>query len=142
MSWSRSTTWPAPRVRPPCRAELRRHQVALHRTTAHFDTDRCGLKAAAPAQDQSSPVIDRFDRLIGIVTKASIFCARLTTVPHPHLATLVQALLRRTPGHYADKPEVVGQIMSSEVFTATPQTPLSELIRQDISARFAACAGG
>ena len=39
-------------------------------------------------------------------------------------------LLKRTPGLFAQKPEVVGQIMSTDVFTATPQTPLSELIRQ------------
>lgn len=76
------------------------------------------------------PVIDRFDRLIGIVTVAD-FLRQIDNQATPKdLATLVQALLRRTPGHYADKPEVVGQIMSSEVFTATPQTPLSELIRQ------------
>ena len=99
--------------------------------TAHFDTDLAvAWKLLRQHKIKSLPVIDRFDRLIGIVTVAD-FLRQIDNQATPKdLATLVQALLRRTPGHYADKPEVVGQIMSSEVFTATPQTPLSELIRQ------------
>ena len=99
--------------------------------TAHFDTDLAvAWQLLRKHKIKSLPVIDRFDRLIGIVTVAD-FLRQIDAQATPKdLATLVQALLKRTPGPYADKPEVVGQIMSPEVFTATPQTPLSELIRQ------------
>ncbi|BEU96706.1 CBS domain-containing protein [Acidovorax sp. DW039] len=99
--------------------------------TAHFDTELAmAWQLLRKHKIKSLPVIDRFDRLIGIVTVAD-FLRQIDGQPAPKdLATLLQALLRRTPGHHADKPEVVGQIMTPEVFTATPQTPLSELIRQ------------
>jgi CBS domain-containing membrane protein len=99
--------------------------------TAHFDTDLAvAWQLLRKHKIKSLPVVDRFDRLIGIVTVAD-FLRQIDAQATPKdLATLVQALLKRTPGPYADKPEVVGQIMSPDVFTATPDTPLSELIRQ------------
>lgn len=99
--------------------------------TTHFDTELAqAWKLLRKHKIKSLPVVDRFDRLIGIVTLAD-FLRQIDNQATPKdLATMVQVLLRRTPGPSAEKPEVVGQIMSPEVFTATPQTPLSELIRQ------------
>ena len=46
------------------------------------------------------------------------------------LAVRLQGFLRRTPGIYSDKAEVVGQIMTSDVFSAQPDTPVSALVGQ------------
>ncbi len=98
--------------------------------TAHFDTD-LGLAWQQLRQHQikSLPVIDRFDRLIGIVTLAD-FLKQMDARTPSGLAAQLQVLLQRTPGPTSEKPEVVGQIMTADVFTAHPETPLSELIRQ------------
>ena len=42
----------------------------------------------------------------------------------------LQGLLRRTPGDYSNKAEVVGQIMTPSVICVTPSTSLSELVQQ------------
>ena len=44
------------------------------------------------------------------------------------LAIRLQGLLRRTPGESSDKAEVVGQIMSHKVHSATTDTPVAELV--------------
>jgi CBS domain-containing membrane protein len=46
------------------------------------------------------------------------------------LAMRLQGLLRRTPGISSEKAEVVGQIMTADVFSAHPDTPIAELVRQ------------
>ena len=99
--------------------------------TAHFDTELAqAWRLLRQHKIKSLPVVDRFERVIGIVTVAD-FLRQIDQQATPKdLATRIQVLLKRTPGLFAQKPEVVGQIMSADVFTATPQTPLSELIRQ------------
>ena len=42
----------------------------------------------------------------------------------------IQGLLKRTPGPNSEKAEVVGQLMSSEVYAAKPDTQISEILRQ------------
>ncbi|OYU44255.1 MAG: hypothetical protein CFE44_13930 [Burkholderiales bacterium PBB4] len=98
--------------------------------TAHFDTD-LGLAWQQLRQHKikSLPVVDRFERLIGIVTLAD-FLKQMDTRTPSGIAAQLQILLKRTPGPNSKKPEVVGQIMTADVFTAYPETPLSELIRQ------------
>lgn len=99
--------------------------------TAHFDTELAqAWRLLRQHKIKSLPVVDRFERVIGIVTVAD-FLRQIDRQATPKdLAMRIQVLLKRTPGLFAQKPEVVGQIMSADVFTATPQTPLSELIRQ------------
>ena len=42
----------------------------------------------------------------------------------------LQSLLRRTPGVTSQKAEVVGQIMTAQVFSARPETPIASLVAQ------------
>lgn len=74
------------------------------------------------------PVVDHIsNRLIGIVTVAD-FLRQLDDTTSAGLAVRLQGLLKRTPGATSEKAEVVGQIMSANVATARPDTPLSELV--------------
>jgi len=75
------------------------------------------------------PVVDSFRRIIGIVTVAD-FLRQLDDTTAAGLATKLQGLLRRTPGLNSEKAEVVGQIMTSQVGTASVDTPLAELVHQ------------
>ena len=112
------------RLWPPCGADLCRHHVARRESPLRHQAGP-GLEAAAPAQDQILPVVDRFERVIGIVTVADFLrqIDRQATPQRPGHADS-GAAQARTPGLFAQKPEVVGQIMSADVFTATPQTPV------------------
>ncbi|OYT93989.1 MAG: hypothetical protein CFE43_01235 [Burkholderiales bacterium PBB3] len=98
--------------------------------SVHFHTD-LGMAWQLLRQHniKSLPVIDRFDRLIGIVTVAD-FLRQVDATAPTSFTDRLQILLKRTPGLSSNKPEVVGQIMTADVFTAHPETPLSELIRQ------------
>lgn len=73
------------------------------------------------------PVVDSFRRVIGIVTVAD-FLRQLDDTTAAGLAVRLQGLLRRTPGTSSEKAEVVGQIMSSDVYAASIDTPVSELV--------------
>lgn len=75
------------------------------------------------------PVVDHFQRLIGILTVAD-FLRQMDDTRTAGLAASLQGLLRRTPGPNSDKAEVVGQIMSPHVITATPDTPVATLVQQ------------
>lgn len=75
------------------------------------------------------PVVDKFDRLVGVLSVAD-YLRQLDDVTAAGLAVTLQGLLRRTPGDYSNKAEVVGQIMTSSVMCVSPQTPLSELVQQ------------
>lgn len=72
------------------------------------------------------PVVDSFQRVIGIVTIAD-FLRQLDDTTVAGLATRLQGLLRRTPGDVSQKAEVVGQIMTSNVYCASADTKVSEL---------------
>lgn len=73
------------------------------------------------------PVVDRFDRLIGILTVAD-YLRQLDDTTAAGLAVRLQGLLRRTPGTHSEKAEAVGQIMTTLVYTARTDTPVSELV--------------
>lgn len=75
------------------------------------------------------PVVDSFRRIVGIVTVAD-FLRQLDDTTAAGLAVRLQGLLRRTPGIASEKAEVVGQIMSAEVYTATVATPVAELVHR------------
>lgn len=96
--------------------------------TVHFDT------ALEQAWNQlrlhkikSLPVVDGFDRLIGIATVAD-FLRQMDDTSAAGMAVRLQGLLRRTPGLHSEKAEVVGQIMTAKVFSASPHTPIFTLV--------------
>ncbi|WP_158558885.1 HPP family protein [Rhodoferax lacus] len=98
--------------------------------TAHFDTD---LEEAWSQlrlhKIKSLPVVDGFDRLIGIATVAD-FLRQMDDTSAAGMAIRLQGLLRRTPGVSSAKAEVVGQIMTAKVFSAHPETPIAPLVVQ------------
>lgn len=98
--------------------------------TVQFDTDLdVAWNQLRFHRIKSLPVVDQFKRLIGIVTVAD-FLRQMDNTSAAGLAVRLQGFLRRTPGIYSDKAEVVGQIMTSDVFSAQPDTPVSALVRQ------------
>lgn len=75
------------------------------------------------------PVVDSFRRIVGIVTVAD-FLRQLDDTTAAGLAVRLQGLLRRTPGDHSAKAEVVGQIMTANVYTATVDTPVADLVHR------------
>jgi len=75
------------------------------------------------------PVVDRARRVIGMVTLVDFLKhAQLDPRDHLSLGRRIRHLLTPTPGIYSDKSEVVGQIMTSPVQTATEQESVVELV--------------
>ena len=96
--------------------------------TVHFDTDlEQAWNLLRLHKIKSLPVVDAFGNLIGIATVAD-FLRQMDDTSAAGLAVRLQGLLRRTPGLTSEKAEVVGQIMTVDVFTATPQTPVAKLV--------------
>jgi CBS domain-containing membrane protein len=73
------------------------------------------------------PVVDRVQRITGIVTRAD-FLRAADGDTREGLAGRLQALLRPTPGTHSDKAEVVGQIMTRQVRVVSADRPLGELL--------------
>ena len=78
-------------------------------------------------QVSALPVLNRARRVIGIVTQAD-FLQQLETGDYKTVSERLRRLLRRTLGMHSIKPEVVGQIMTSEVRTVRDITPIIELV--------------
>lgn len=74
------------------------------------------------------PVVDRYSRVLGIVTVTD-FLRQLEQAPLTHLKERLKTLLQPTTTTHSEKPETVGQIMTDHVYTATVDTPVSELIK-------------
>lgn len=75
------------------------------------------------------PVVDSFQRLIGILTVAD-YLRQMDDTTAAGLAVRLQGLLRRTPGPNSEKAEVVGQIMTTEVHEARIDTPVAQLVHR------------
>lgn len=73
------------------------------------------------------PVVDRVQRIVGIVTRAD-FMRAAEAEQRDGLAGRLQALLRPSPATHSSKPEVVGQIMSRQVRVASAERPIAELV--------------
>lgn len=73
------------------------------------------------------PVTDRVQRIVGIVTLAD-FLRHAQLDPQERIGPRLKALLRPSGTPYADKPEVVGQIMTREVRVASEQRHVIELV--------------
>ena len=78
-------------------------------------------------QVKALPVIDRARRVIGILTHAD-FTRSSGPGAAAQIGERIQALLRPSGRSHGSKPEVVGQIMSSAVRTASHQQRVSELV--------------
>ncbi|MFT3807341.1 HPP family protein [Arenimonas sp.] len=73
------------------------------------------------------PVVDRHMRMLGIVTLAD-FMRYANIEGHGEIAARLRALLRPTTALHTDKPEVVGQIMTTQVRVASQERHVAELV--------------
>jgi CBS domain-containing membrane protein len=73
------------------------------------------------------PVVDRVQRIVGIVTRAD-FMRAAEADRREGLGGRLQTLLKPSPGTHSTKPEVVGQIMSRQVRVASADRALAELV--------------
>ncbi|MES2547187.1 MAG: HPP family protein [Pseudomonadota bacterium] len=73
------------------------------------------------------PVVDRAQRVIGIVTQVD-FIKHANLDLHEGFEHKLKDFIKRTAGVYSDKPEVIGQIMTSPVVTANVDMHIIELI--------------
>jgi CBS domain-containing membrane protein len=78
-------------------------------------------------QIKALPVVDAYGHLVGIVTHADFLKQAGLDTPEA-LGDRLRQFLRPTPGAYASKAEVVGQIMSRQVRVASAQRPLLDLV--------------
>jgi CBS domain-containing membrane protein len=78
-------------------------------------------------QIKALPVLDRARRVIGIVTQAD-FMKSADLNAHDQVESRLRHLLRPTRTTHSDKPEVVGQIMSSPAQTAFAATHVASLV--------------
>jgi CBS domain-containing membrane protein len=73
------------------------------------------------------PVVDRFNRVIGVVTQDD-FLTQCESDATAGLAARLRRLLAPAPQTRSDKPEVVGQIMTSSAPTAAAHQPIASLV--------------
>ena len=73
------------------------------------------------------PVVDRVQRIVGIVTRAD-FMRAAEAEQREGLAGRLQTLLKPSPASHSAKPEVVGQIMSRQVRVASAERAIAELV--------------
>lgn len=73
------------------------------------------------------PVVDKSRRVIGIITLVD-FLKRANLKTYKTFQDKLIAFIKRTPGMNADKPEVVGQIMASPVYSAKETMHIVELV--------------
>lgn len=73
------------------------------------------------------PVVDRVQRIVGIVTRAD-FMRAAEADRRDGLGMRLQSLLKPSPATHSSKPEVVGQIMSRQVRVASAERSIAELV--------------
>lgn len=73
------------------------------------------------------PVVDRAQRVIGIITLVD-FLKRANLKTYDTFQDKLVKFIRRTPGVESSKPEVVGQIMASPVYSAKETMHIVELV--------------
>lgn len=73
------------------------------------------------------PVVDRWHRLVGILTLAD-FLRHADLDLHDGFAERLRDFVRRTPTVHADKPEAVGQIMTRQVRVASAERHVVDLL--------------
>ena len=96
--------------------------------TAEFGTPLAEAWALLQRHNiKALPVVDRVQRIVGIVTRAD-FMRAAEAERRDGLGGRLQALLRPSPATHSTKPEVVGQIMSRQVRVASAERPIAELV--------------
>lgn len=96
--------------------------------TVEFGTELAEAWAEFKSHDLTAlPVIDRGRRVIGIVTKAD-FLHHAEMELHEGLGQRLSNLLRPSQLTHTEKHEVVGQIMSKEVYTASADQSIVDLV--------------
>src|SRR5512139_228470 len=78
-------------------------------------------------QIKALPVVDKAQRVVGIVTLAD-FMRHADLDFHHGWVERLRSFITPSPTPYADKPETVGQIMVRQVRVASAERPLSELV--------------
>ncbi|MEO7548960.1 MAG: CBS domain-containing protein, partial [Ramlibacter sp.] len=73
------------------------------------------------------PVVDRAQRILGIVTVAD-FMRHADLDRHEGIGERLRALMRRLGTTHSDRPEVVGQIMTRQVRVASADRTLVDLV--------------
>ena len=73
------------------------------------------------------PVVNKSRLVIGIITQVD-FMKNANLEVYDDFEGKLKQFIRRTAGHHSDKPEVVGQIMTSPVVTANMHMHIIELI--------------
>ena len=73
------------------------------------------------------PIVDRAQRVIGIITLVD-FLKRANLKTYETFQDKLIKFIKRTPGMASDKPEVVGQIMATPVYTAKETMHIVELV--------------
>lgn len=73
------------------------------------------------------PVIDRSRRVVGILTQAD-FLRHAGMSEHKTLSTRLVAFVRKVRTLHAEKPDVVGQIMTRRVMVASAHRSITELV--------------
>jgi len=73
------------------------------------------------------PVVDRVQRIVGIVTRAD-FMRAAEGHQREGLTGRLQTLLKPSPATHSTKPEVVGQIMTRQVRVASADRAIAELV--------------
>ncbi|MES2027091.1 MAG: HPP family protein [Pseudomonadota bacterium] len=96
--------------------------------TVEFGTELGEAWALLKEHDLTAlPVIDRGRHVIGIVTKAD-FLKHAEIEPHEGLAERLTHLIRPSQLTHTEKHEVVGQIMTKEVYTANADQSILDLV--------------
>lgn len=73
------------------------------------------------------PVVNKSQLVIGIITQVD-FMKNANLEVYDNFEGKLKQFIRRTAGHHSNKPEVVGQIMTSPVVTANAHVHIIELI--------------
>lgn len=76
---------------------------------------------------KSLPVVDRAQRLVGIVTLAD-FMREAQVDAHANWPQRLRALIRPTLTTHSSKPETVGQIMTRQVRVVSQERPIGDLL--------------
>jgi len=97
--------------------------------TAEYSTE---LKVAWLVMQENQlkalPIVDRFNRVIGVVTLADFFRNIDVESADGTLQEKMRLFLKRTEGSEANKVEVVGQIMSSPAITVNEETHVIQVL--------------
>ncbi len=102
--------------------------MSTHALTAQFSTELGeAWRTMRYHQVEAMPVLNRARRVIGMVSQGD-FLRYSDLDDFRTLGARLRQLIRRTGHTHSEKPEVVGQIMSTDISAAFLDTPIVELV--------------